>query len=147
MSMWSQLRSYVSWPTEALLPGPDPSSARKWAAWLGSFALGLLLGGASFRSVGQAIFTLGNRANPFEVTAVLAAASFLPLVLFGLLLPRVAGPLIVLASLVTVVCALPATHFQIAALVAAVLLALPMCAVGFGFIWSGLRPEPSGGVA
>lgn len=132
--------------------GPDTSSSQKWGAWLASFGLGLVLGAASFSSVGKAIFTLSNRANLFEVTSLWAAASFLPLVFFGLLLPRVAGPLLVVASLVLAICAIPGGQFELGVALGAILLALPMGAVGFGFIWSGLRPEPrqpgrSGGVA
>jgi len=139
--MRSQLRSWVSWPTEALLPGPDTSSIRKWGAWLGSFVLGLILGAASCQSVGKGLFTLSERASLFEVTAVWAAASFLPLVFFGLLLPRIAGPLIVVASLVVTVCSIPGSGFNIGIVLVAALWSFATGAVGLGFIWSGLRPE------
>jgi hypothetical protein len=143
----SQLRSYLSWPTEALLVGPNTSSFWKWAAWGGSFVLGLGLSFASCRTVGRAVFTMSGRDSFWSVVVACAAVLFLPLVLLGLLLPRVGGPALVLSSATVCVCSLPAAEWNgTAALSLVLLVALPLFVVGSGFTWSGLRPESRKGV-
>ena len=145
MSAWSQLRSWVScWPTDALLVGPETSSARKWAAWGMSFVVGMGLGLASCATVGRAFFTIGSNDNVFSIFIASAAMLFLPLVCLAFVLPRVGGPLLVVAAVGIAVAILPATHFDDVAsgLGGALVLGGPMALVGIGFTWSGLRPEP-----
>jgi len=144
MSVWSQVRSWASWPTDALLVGPETSSAGKWAAWGISFVVGLGLGLASCATTGRGFFTIGSNDNAFSIFVVSVAMLFLPLVCLGFVLPRVGGPLLVVAAAGVVVAALPATHFVgiASALVGALALGAPMALVGVGFTWSGLRPEP-----
>jgi hypothetical protein len=142
VTVWSQLRSYLSWPTEALLVGPDTSSLQKWAAWGGSFVLGLGLSLASCATVGRAAFTLSSRDSVWSFVVVGASLLFLPLVVTGLVLPRVGGPALVLLSAAACACSLPATESNVtAAFWVMLVLALPMFVVGAGFTWSGLRPE------
>jgi hypothetical protein len=142
MSVWSQLRSYFSWPTEALLVGPNPSSSRKWAAWAFSFVFGLGLGLASCQVTGRAVFTSGPTDNPFSIVVLTTAVLFIPLVCVGFVLPRVGGPLLVLGALGVALSSLPAVRFNIASALGVILtIAGPMCLIGLGFTWSGLKPH------
>jgi hypothetical protein len=142
MSVRSQLRSYFSWPTEALLVGPDTSSPKKWGAWALSFVAGLGLGFVSCHAVGTAYFTSGTNDNAFSDLIVATGVLFIPLVLASLVLPRIGGPLLVLGSAVIAISSLPALQFQILSALQVVLVAsVPMFLVGLGFTWSGLRPE------
>jgi hypothetical protein len=146
VTVWSQLRSYLSWPTEALLVGPDTSSPQKWAAWGGSFILGLGLSLASCATVGRAVFTMSDRDGFWAIVVAAVAVLFLPLVVLGLVLPRVGGPVLILFSAAAVVSSLPASDWSVSSalgVVAAV--ALPLLVVGIGFTWSGLRPETQRG--
>ena len=141
MTMWRQFRSYLSWPTEALLVGPDASSSWKWLAWGGSFVLGLGLSLVACGTVGRAFFVMSSRDSIWSITVVGAALLFLPLVLAGLVLPRLGGPLLVFLSVAVTLSSLPATQMNVGAAVwVLVVLAVPMFVVGSGFAWSGLRP-------
>ena len=142
MSVWSQYRSYLSWPTEALLVGPTTSSPNRRSAWLASFAVGLALGFGWCRSAGRGFFTVRQDEGFVSVFPVLTALLLIPMVLVAAVLPRIGGPLLVLVSAASVLCCLPALEFDLKAVgIAAAMLYVPMLLVGIGFTWSGLRPE------
>jgi hypothetical protein len=142
MSAWSQIRSYISWPTEALLVGPNTSSRRKWLVWAASCVFGLGLGLVSVRSVFLGFFTLKQDESIFTYFVATAALLFIPLVCLGFVLPRLGGPVLLLTAVVVVLTSLPAAEFSVlAALLVSLAVAGPMFLVGAGFTWSGLRPE------
>jgi hypothetical protein len=141
VSAWSQYRSYASWPTEALLVGPNASRA-KWMAWAISFVVGLGLGLVWWRTASKSFFTLGAREGIVSVLPVLVGVLLVPMVIVAFILPRIGGPILILAALVSVLCILPASHFDVAMVIVATLgLYAPMCCIGLGFAWSGLRSE------
>ncbi len=76
---------------EALLVGPDTSSLQKWTAWGGSRTRPR----AVTRVVpdrGRAVFTMSSRDSVWSMVVTGAALLFLPVVMLGLVLPRVGGP-------------------------------------------------------
>ena len=104
--------------------------------------LGLGLSIASCATVGKAAFTMSGRDSVWSIVVVGAGLLFLPLVIMGLVLPRIGGPALVLLSAAVCVWSLPATESDVtAAFWVNLVLALPMLVVGAGFTWSGLRPE------
>jgi hypothetical protein len=138
MSVASQYRSYLSWPTEALLVGPNTSSWEKWLAWASSFVGGMTLGIAWFGRASRGLFTAGAHEGFLSVFPTLAATLLVPLVIASLVLPRVGGPILVLASVASILCSIPASAFDLSSVGAvALLLYLPMLLVGLGFTWSG----------
>ena len=143
MSAWSQVRSWISWPTDALLVGPETSSRAKWGAWGLSFVAGMGLGFASCHAAGMALFTTGENESIFSKIVVVTAVLFIPLVCAAFVLPRLGGLLLVGASGIVALASFLALRFQVgAALVATLLFALSMLLVGLGFTWSGLRSPP-----
>ena len=85
---------------------------------------------------------MSGRDSVWSMVVAGAAVLFLPLVMLGLLLPRVGGPALVLSSVATCMCCLPAAEWNVTAALSVVLLmALPLFVVGAGFTWSGLRPS------
>jgi hypothetical protein len=142
VSVWSQYRSYFSWPTEALLVGPTTSSQKRRLAWLASFAVGLALGLGWCRSSGRGMFTVREDEGFVSVLPVLTAVLFIPMVVFAAVLPRIGGPVLILASVTSILCCLPALEFSLQAIgLATATLYAPMLLVGLGFTWSGLRLE------
>ena len=142
MSVWSQYRSYLSWPTEALLVGPTTSSQNRRLAWLVSAVVGLTLGLGWCRSAGRGFFTVRQDEGFVSVLPVLTAVLLIPMVVFAAVLPRIGRPVLVLASAASILCAFPALDFRLQAVgIAAATLYVPILLVGLGFTWSGLRPE------